>query len=227
MGESSTTLNLVPYIIIGFIPGIINGINAWITLEKKYFNYVFFKPLKSFLVWIWLLIQIYVPGQIYWWVITLIFPEKPDINVLFILMVVIYGICFPSLLDVIEQLAIIPRNVSIIINCVENLLEDYLTKRQTGKTSDFWSDLEEEIEKSSDLLGGIKHLKNHYFYVKYNRINEKKYQYFKKKLEKIAQNKNTEELISTCFKGIIPRQDLLGVLKKFKVSKNFIDRYFK
>lgn len=66
-----------------------------------------------------------------------------------------------------------------------------------------------------------------FFYVKYNSINNEKYQYSKNKLEEIAQNNNIEKLIATCFKEIIPRQDLPKVLEQFKLPQDFINRYFK
>ncbi|MDJ0600020.1 MAG: hypothetical protein QNJ37_14405 [Crocosphaera sp.] len=225
--EQNSISTLIPYIIIALIPGIINAVNACIKFEEKYLSYIFFKPLKTFPFWGWLLIQIYVPAQIYWWILILIFPEKPDINEKFILMVIIYGICFHPLLKYIEEQALISRNLSIILNWVDNLLEYYVQATQLEKTSTFWNDLEKEIEKIQDLSPALKYLKTYYFSQKFANINKEKYQYFKNKLEEIAQNNNTEELIATCLKGKIPRRDLPNVLKQFNVSDEFINKYFK
>ncbi|MGK7880958.1 MAG: hypothetical protein AB4060_12785 [Crocosphaera sp.] len=225
--EENSILTLIPYLILALFPGIINAINAWEKLEKKFRIYIFFQPFKTFVFWVWLFIQILVPAVIYWWIFITTCPEKPNIDLYFVLKVVVYGISFSSLLTNIETQALIPVNVSIIINRVDRLLERVVQKKQLIKTANFWDSLEEEMKTSEDLLKGIKYLKDNYFKVKYNSTNHEKYQYFKTQLEEITKNKNTEELVSTCFKGIIPRQDLPEVLKKFKISDEFINKYFK
>lgn len=224
--EHNSLLTPIWYIILGISTGIINAINAWDKLEKKCRIYIFFQPFKTFIFWVWLFIQILVPAVIYWWIFIKTCPEKPNIDLSFILKVVIYGISFSSLLTNIETQALIPVNVSIIVNRVDRLLEKFLQKTQLTKTANFWDSLEKEMEKLQDLSPGIKYLKDYYFYVKYNKINREKYQYFKNKLEEIAQNNNVGELIATCLKEIIPRQDLPEVLKQFNVPDTFVNKYF-
>ncbi|CCQ62941.1 hypothetical protein [Crocosphaera watsonii] len=235
MEQNSTgsILVLIPYLLIGIIAGIINAVNAWIKLEEKYLYYIFFQPLTTFLFWGWLLIQIYVPAQIYWWILTGIFPKKPDINPIFIITVVIYGISFQSLLEYIEEQALAPRNLSIIVNWVDNLLEYYLKATQLAKASDFWKSLEEEMKeiKKENLLSGLEYLEDSYFDGKYNRLNKDQYQGFQNKLTEIKQENDislqSKKLVKTLLKGKIPRRHLPNVLRQFKLSPKFINKYFK
>ncbi|MDJ0508137.1 MAG: hypothetical protein QNJ64_02605 [Crocosphaera sp.] len=224
--EHNSLLTTIWYIALGIGTGIIHAINAREKLEKKFRIYIFFQPFKTFIFWVWLSIQILIPAVIYWWIFIKTCPEKPNIDCYFILKVIIYGISFSSLLTNIETQALIPVNVSIIVNRVDRLLEKFLQKKQLTKTANFWDSLEKEMKQLEDLSPGIKYLKDYYFYVKYNSINKEKYQYFKNKLEKIAQNKNVEELIAICLKEIIPRQDLPEVLQQFHLSETFINQYF-
>lgn len=231
--QENSIQTLIPYIILAFIPGIMNAINAWEKLEKKCRIYIFFKPFKTIIFWVWLFIQILVPAVIYWWIFIQTCTEKPNIDLDFILKVVVYGISFSSLLTNIETQALIPVNVSIIVDRVDSLLVRFLQKTQLTKTANFWKSLEEEITKTEkqNLLSGLEYLEDSYFYVKYNNINKEKYQDFQNKLTEIKQQNDitlqSKELVSTCFKGIIPRRDLPDVLKQFNLSQNFINHYFK
>ena len=111
-------------------------------------------------------------------------------------------------------------------NWVDNLLEYYVQATQLEQTSTFWNELEKKMKKIQDLSPGLKYLKDYYFPQKFANINREKYQYFKNKLEEIAHNNNTRELIATCLKGKIPRRNLPNVLKQFNVSDEFINQYF-
>lgn len=230
--EETSTLTLIPYLILALIPGSINAINAWEKLEKKCRIYIFFQPFKTSIFGVWLFIQILIPGVIYWWIFITTCNEKPNIDLYFILKVIVYGICFSSLLTNIETQALIPVNVSIIVNRIDRLLEKSLEKTQLTKTANFWKSLEEkmtEIHKQNFLLG-LEYLEDYYFYVKYNSIHQEKYQDFQNKLTEIKQendiNIQSKQLVKEIFKGKIPRQDLPEVLQQFNLPDEFINQYF-
>ncbi len=231
--HSNHLLTMIFYIILGIITGIINAWNAWQKLKQKCRYYIFFQPLKTFLFWVWLLIQILVPALIYWWIFITTCVEKPNINLNFFFKVVIYGICFSSLFTNIEKMALIPVNLSILVDWIDNLLQDKLRSKGRVKTANFWSDLETELKQLDleHLSSKINHLKKHYFSEEFFNGNVIEYQSFQNKLQEISDNKDKdtqcEKLISVCLKKMIPRQDLLEVLKQFKPSDEFMNKYYK
>lgn len=229
--HSNHLLTLIPYISLGIIPGIINAYNAWQKFKQKCRYYIFFQPLKTFLFWVWLLIQILVPALIYWWIFITTCVDKPNINLNFFFKVFIYGICFSSLFTNIEKMALIPVNLSILVDWINNLLEDDLRSKERVKTANFWSNLEKGLQKLKprDLSEGLDYLKNHYFvpplYEKeectklQNRLSEV--------LQERDRKSKCERLVDKCFKGIIPRQDLPEVLEKFNFAPELINKCFK
>ncbi len=229
--EHNSLLTLIPYVILGIFPGVIHFYNAWQKFKQKCRYYIFFQPLKTFLFWVWLLIQILVPALIYWWIFITTCEQKPNINLNFVFKVVIYGICFSSLFTNIERMALIPVNLSIVVDWVDNLLKDDLLSQERVKTANFWSNLEKQMKnlELDNLSSGINYLKRHYFDQGFFNENLKEYQYFQNQLEEISQDleKNTqcEKLISICLKEVIPRQDLPDVLKQFNLPDEFINIY--
>ncbi|MDJ0579533.1 hypothetical protein [Crocosphaera sp.] len=223
MQDNSNHLStLIPYIILGIFPGIINAYNAWQKFKKKSRLYIFFQPLRTFLFWVWLFIHILVPALIYWWLFITTCVEKPNIDLNFFFKVLIYGICFSSLFTNIEKMALIPVNLSILVDWINNLLEDNLRSKQRVKTANFWSGLQQELEKLKprNLSKGLDYLENYYFVPPlYEKEECTKLQ---NRLSEIRQERDRKSkckrLVNQCFKGIIPRQDLPEILKEFKLS---------
>ncbi|WP_107667846.1 hypothetical protein [Cyanothece sp. BG0011] len=156
--------------------------------------------------------------------------EKPSLNIQLITDVLVYGIFFQVFSDTTETLGITAVNVIIPLTWFDRFFYDEVKAKQRRQITDFWHDLRQELKQKTDLSSGINYLKDDYF----DRLflgTEQEYQYFQNKLAEIKQesdiNLQSKELISTCFKGIIPRQDLPEILKKFNLSQNFIHHYFK
>lgn len=223
-------LNLIPYIILAIIPGLFNALVAWQELEKRYRHLIFYQPLKSRYSWIWLSIYILIPAIICWLIVINACAEKPNINWKLFLTILIYGICFPSLFDTIEKLALTFVNLSIVREWVDTFVENTILKQEHLKASIFWNALEQELKKSTNLSKSINYLKNYYFDKLFCTRNNLGYEDFQNKFEKILQQNDIDlqcqKLVTTCFKGIISRQDLPKILEQFNIPQSFIDRYF-
>lgn len=229
--NSNNLLNLIPYIILGIIPGIIHAYNAWLKFKQKCRFYIFFQTQKTKLFWVWLFVQIFIPALIYWWIFITNCVEKPNINPSFFFKVVIYGICFSSLFTNIEKMALIPVNLSILVDWINDLLEDDLRSKEGEKTAKFWSNLEKELKNLNpkDLLEGLDYLENHYFVP--TSYKKEECTELQNRLSEVQQEKDRKgkckKLVGKCFKGIISRQRLPGVLEEFNISDEFINKYFK
>ena len=85
--------------------------------------------------------------------------------------------------------------------------------------------------KKENLLSGLEYLEDYYFDGKYNRLNKDQYQGFQNKLTEIKQENDislqSKKLVKTLLKGKIPRRHLPNVLRQFKLSPKFINKYFK
>jgi hypothetical protein len=222
--------NLVPYVILAIISGCINAFVAWQKLQKRCRYFLFYQPLKTVIFWIWLLMQIVIPAVFFWFMVIEVCSEKPSLNIQLITDVLVYGIFFQVFSDTTETLGITAVNVIIPLTWFDRFFYDEVKAKQRRQITDFWHDLRQELKQKTDLSSGINYLKDDYF----DRLflgTEQEYQYFQNKLAEIKQesdiNLQSKELISTCFKGIIPRQDLPEILKKFNLSQNFIHHYFK
>ena len=223
--------NLTPYVISASISGCINALIAWHKLEKRCRYLLFYQPLKTFIFWIWLLMQILIPAVFFWFMVIKACPEKPHIDVGLITNVLVYGIFFQLFSDTTEKLGITPVNVIIPLTWFDSFFYQKLLSKERVRSSIFWNNLAQELTNITDLSPGINYLKREYFDEIFFNQNVQEYQYFQNKLAEISQendiNRKCEQLMSTCFKGIIPRQDLREVLKQFPLSDDFIDEYFK
>ncbi len=223
--------NLIPYITLATISGFINAFIAWQKLEKRCRYLLFYQPLKTFIFWVWLLIQILIPAVFFWFMVIEACAEKPSLNFQLITDVLVYGIFFQLFSDTTETLGITPVNIIIPLNWFDRFFYDKLKGKERAKISKFWNDLKQELKKLPDLSLGLDYLKDDYFDEIFFNQNVQEYQYFQNQLAAIKQQNDitlqSKELVSTCFKGIIPRQDLPEVLKQFNLPQNFIDEYFK
>lgn len=221
--------NLILYLILAFISGCINAFVAWRKFKKRCRYLLFYQPLKTIIFWIWLLIQILIPAVFFWFMVIEVCPEKPSLNLQLVTDVLVYGLFFQVFSDATETLGVTRVNVIIPLNWFDSFFYEELQAKERVKISIFWNHLRQELENSTDLSSGINYLKNDYF----DKIflgTEQEYQYFQNQLTEIKQESNiklqSQALLSTCFKGIIPRQDLPEVLKQFNVAETFINQYF-
>lgn len=222
--------NLILYIVLAFIAGCINAFVAWQKLKKRCRYFLFYKPFKTVIFWIWLLIQILIPAVFFWFMVIEVCPEKPSLDIQLMTDVLVYGIFFQVFSDTTETLGITAINVIIPLTWFDRLFYDEVKEKERRNISNFWHNLRQKLEQQTDLSSGINYLKDDYF----DRIflgTEQEYQYFQNKLGEIKQENNiniqSKELVSTCFKGIIPRKDLPEVLRQFNLPDEFIDQYFK
>lgn len=219
--------SLFPYLILATLSGLLNTIIAWEKLHKKCCHLIFYKPLKTFMFWIWLGVQILIPSVFFWFMVIKSCPEKPSIDWQLITNVLVYGIFFQIFSDTTEKLGITPVNIIIPLNWFDEFFYQKLLAQQKTTTANFWFNLRNALQNSVNLSKGIEYLKNDYFDQRY--LNPQDYEYYQTKLTEIEQEANFEKqcemLISNCFKGVIPRQDLPDVLSQFKLE-NFINNHF-
>ena len=221
------SLELLARLGIALIPGIVNLLAAFDELDKQAKFLVFFRPSRSLGFWLWLLVQLLLPGVLFWYWLDLPNKSIDDFDTKFIIEeAVAKGLIFIAVVNSSVEIGSLPINIKTFYNAVIQQIFRLIDRRQAAVTSEFWTEFEEALLASEpgDLQRGLKYLEN--YFTRGLRLPQEKKDY-REKLQKVRDESDRERKVSALIDVMdVRRRDLTRALGWFhcQALKDKFDR---
>ncbi|MEB3213151.1 MAG: hypothetical protein VKL39_17500 [Leptolyngbyaceae bacterium] len=217
-------LEWLPWMAIAAIPGLVNIVAAFEELNERCKLLPFFNPISTPGVWVWGTIQFFFPAILFWGAASL--GSRPDITLRLLGEAAIFGIGF---------IAVLNANIRIGANIIPikstytffiNIAYRIIAYNQDDRVYEFWLDVQDALEKSTDLSRGLDFLQE-YFEIEVE-ITQRPNGEVLTELEQIrALGDRPEQArrIKTLLKNV-SRKRLRSILKQFQIDQSLLHYYF-
>jgi hypothetical protein len=214
-----------PWLLVTAVPGILNILVAIDELFKKCRRLPFFQPQLSPGFWLWSFLQFSIPAGLFWLLFSL--NARPDINLDLWGKTLAFGMGFVVVLNSRTDIAALPTvDIKKIYDSLIFFAMKKIADRQTGKTTAFLSDVENDLKNSaSTFQDGFDYLAL-YFDLDISLTVDEKKEYQKRVQEARTMSDFTEQIKAILNLLEVRRKDLPEALQRFGVSKALIRRYF-
>jgi hypothetical protein len=140
-----------PWLLVATVPGILNILVAMDELFKECRRLPFFQPYLSPGFWLWVFLQFSIPAGLFWLLFSL--SAQPTINWELLGKALAFGSGFVVLLNSRTDIAALPTvDIKKLYNLLIKFARDQIADRQTGKTTAFWSDIEQALNQSATIF---------------------------------------------------------------------------
>lgn len=151
----------LPWLSIAAIPAVLNLFVAFWDLDEKCRLLPFFRPLAVPGVYLWAITQLLLPAAIFWGIFSL--SSRPTIDADLIGRAIVFGVGFVGALN--AKIAVGSQEFDIKQRLYDPLISiayDLIERSQSGRTEAFWTDVEVELNQTSNLTAGLLFLENHF-----------------------------------------------------------------
>jgi hypothetical protein len=214
-----------PWFCVTAVPGILNILVAMDELFKECRRLPFFQPYLSPGFWLWAFLQFSIPAGLFWLLFSL--SSQPAIGWELLGQALSFGLAFVVVLNSRTDIAALPTvDIKRLYNLLVKYARNQIADRQTGKTTAFWSDVEQALNKSAtNFKDGFDYLAL-YFEVDLSLTAEEKQAYQQRVQEARALRDRTQQIKAIRNLLDVRRRDLPEALCRFGVSEDLIRRYF-
>jgi hypothetical protein len=213
-----------PWILSVLLSGIFNLLVAYRKLYRDCRS-PFFNPWCSWGFWLWVLVQMFLPGLIFYFYAKI--SSKPTVDFSLYWTAILVGFFFTVFVNANADLGFTSFSIDKLEIFLNKLAYDLIAAEQTGKITDFKIDLDREmLQNQIGLNEGLNWLKE-YFASDIALSREE----LNKRIEEVdrALAKSTNEEKARAAIALVlwvRRKDYLRMLKRFKCSDEFIKTYF-
>ncbi|MBD2102232.1 hypothetical protein [Leptolyngbya sp. FACHB-261] len=219
-------LSWLPWIGVALLPGVFNTLVAYRELSEKCKILAFFEPQKSFGFWLWLVAELLMPCLPFWFAFSL--SSKPTIDIYLIIEAVLFGFGFVALLNSRTKVGSLRTDIKPFYDYIVNIAYDLIAASQTRKAAEFWTDVEDELNASSDLNDGLDFLEN-YFVISDVSLTRERKESYQQQLDMIdnisSRTEQVKMIIATVLKDV-RRRDLPEVLRRMGCRRSFLQKYY-
>lgn len=216
-------IDWLPWLAVAVIPGFLNIIVAYVELDEKCKELPFFEPYKIPGVWMWAVIQFFLPAGLFWGVFQL--SARPPIDQALLLKAILSGVGAITLLNAevkigSERFNFKSRLYDPLIRIAYSLIEN----NQKRKAAEFWTDIRTELNETPGLGAGLVYLEE-YFTIE---VEPRPSNSYVQRLHAIATISDKAEQVRaiTSLLKEVNRQDLIYVLQRFQCRLDILTRYF-
>ena len=219
-------LEWLPWVAIAAIPGLFNITAAFEELNERCKLLPFFDPIATPGVWIWVIIQFFFPGVLFWGAASL--GNQPDITLRLLSEAAIFGIGFIAVLNANIRIGANTIPIKSTYTFFVNIAYRIIAYNQDDRVYEFWLDMQDALETSADLSRGLDFL-HEYFEIEVEITQQPIGNFnFKDELDQIRTLSDRSEQarrIKTVLKNV-SRKRLQGILRQFQIDHELLHRYF-
>lgn len=212
-----------PYIAIALLTGLINLPISIKKLLNKCQSLPFFKPLSTIAFWWWILANLALPATVFWLLYSI--PTKPTVNADLVTKAITFGLIFTAFANARVDTGFFGVDIEKFYKYLTQFTYDRIAASQTRETAAFWTDFEADLNQNQpDISEGLNYLENYFQNdVSLDEIAKQDYQ---KRLDRVRQMTVKSEQTKAIRTLIaIRRRDLPEVLKRFRCSTAFLNKY--
>jgi len=212
---------------VALIPGGFNLLVAYGHLSRDCSYLPFLRPWKTLGVWWWALVQVMLPGVLFWLLYSL--SAKPTVNPDLITKAITFGLVFTALVNAYVDTGFFGLDVKLFYTVLTDLAYKQIANTETLKTSIFWREFQKDLMQSkANLVKDCLAELESYCKTDISLKDDQKRDY-QDQIQRSRSLKKREEQVNAIqdlLKRLVRRKDLPGMLTRLGCSNSFIKQHF-